>query len=265
MRACDQCGNLIELDAAAFCPRCGQKLEPVQDPPTGLRLAPAAVEDRTISDQPTVRRDIPLPDDLAPAPDEELPTALARSPMPPADPIAMSIPSALFEEGWEPWTQVHPLPKVIQVRGRAWTLQDTVEPSDSASADAHDFEISGSELVVKEEGEGQYPSGNPIFATGLRQRGGTAAFTVRNLQPGSPIMLARQVLALGPERTTVTIDGTKVGSIEADEVDRDRVWRNRMFAIASDQVRGSQARLEFSDDGSEPGLTWFTVWVFQSL
>ncbi len=258
MRACTNCGHLVELDAAAFCPQCGQRLPAVEEPPTGLRLAPSVAADRTITDQPTIRRDIPTPE-------EDEPTALARPPAPPADPLGVTIPPALFEEGWAPWTDVHPLPQVIQVRGRAWTQQDMLEPADKASAEAHDFQIKRSNLVVKEEGEGQYPSGDPIFSTGLRQQGGVASFTLRNLTPGCPVMLVRQVLALGPERTSVKIDGDKVGSIEADDVDHDRVWRNRMFAIGATQVRGEEVRLEFSDDGSEPGLTWFTVWCYQSL
>lgn len=185
----------------------------------------------------------------------------------PADPhavAAVTIPPAIFEEAWEPWVGVHPLPEQVSIRGRRWVLVDSLEPADRASSDLHSFEIHGADLVVREEGEGRYPTGVAVYSTGLRQKGGTASFVIRNLEPRAPVVLVRQVLTLGPERTSVRIDGEKVGSIEADDVDRDCVWRNRIFALGSQSVTGGELRVEFTDDGSEPGLTWFSVWCYQS-
>jgi len=280
------------MGAASFCHRCGVPLEDAEqpvadstaldlpgvtsdaDPPTTPRRPPTAPEvprrravakkagRRAVAKKAGRRAAEPARvDDEAET--NDLTAGHPGSPDPHAV-EAVTIPPAIFEEGWEPWAVVNPLPDHLSIRGRRWLLVDRVDPADRASAELHDFEILGADMVTREEGEGLYPTGSPVYSVGLRQQGGVARFVVHNLRPKSPVAIVRQVLVLGPERTSVRIDGEKVGSIEADEHDREYVWRNRIFAVGAHSVTRGDLNVEFCDEGSEPGLTWFTVWCYQS-
>ena len=254
MPRCKACNSTFGIAPAGLCPVCGEALGGAPKPRPGPVVTFDSVQIPTITPGEAPPKPPPVPEDQkATVSLKSVPT-----PTPVAAPLketmAMAavqitksgsqIPLAIANPppgsrgtGWAAWETAGILPARIRVGGHVWRPIDEIEMRE--------------------------PGGEAISARGYRHEEGTCYFTLRNLGCDKPLAVVRQMRAFGEQRASGRAGGRNLGELHEAEVDMASPWRNRTFVVPETVVRHEQISLDFTDEGSQGGLSWFRVWAFQ--
>ncbi len=241
MRACAGCGNQVIRDEARFCDLCGGRLPelaPVAPPPparpspgsgsfgSASRLGPARPPNRFLS---------------------------RRSAVAPSGPPL----------SWKDLETLSEVPDELNIEGSRWVRVDDIELRNRESEVAHDWCIEATREIYQERGDKPYPDGRVVNCRGYLHKGGFARFSLRNLTPGAPVLILRQVWAEGREVGELFVGEYTAGAFQYTEMDLHRPLRNRVHQIPRSLVQTDSLTVEQEDLGSDNGLYYFHMWFFQ--
>ncbi len=165
--------------------------------------------------------------------------------------------------GWEAWSTAGPMPERVRVDGEEWVRIDDIEMRNRDAEERHAWAIQGTGRVMRERESQRYPGGSAIETRGYRHEGGAVRFRLLDLTPGAPVVFVRQAWANGTEHGEVKVDNRSCVRVRESEVDGRSALRNRAVVIPAAAVTRDQLDVEVVDTGSQRGLTWFHVWIYQ--
>ncbi len=287
MILCGECGNAQVRVGAQYCDECGGRLPPQVgvDPEATLKpeaarrlkreqraaaaAAAAAGDDlpfvagegpQTVTDTASIRR--------APSADKKADKKAgkktgkktkrkARATVKAQDP-----PPWARGIGWEAWSAAGPMPQRVRVDGAEWAQVDQIFMRQRESEELHAWSFQGGK-VMRERHAQRYPGGSAIETRGYRHEGGAVRFRLLDLTPGAPVVFVRQAWANGIEHGEVKVDNRSCVRVRESEVDGRSALRNRAVVIPAAAVTRDQLDVEVVDTGSQRGLTWFHVWIYQ--
>jgi hypothetical protein len=189
------------------------------------------------------------------APEEEKPPE-------PAKPL--KAPDAL-ELSWEQLKESSRLPERIFMEGKNYELVDFVNIGDRASELAHGFGIEGAKQDWAQRQSFAYPDGTKVEAKGKAHVGGTSKWTMKNLQPGKDVVLAKRIdFARGEIVTRMEIDGQNVGEWKIDGSDKRNRWRNWLFRVPGSSIKKDSAECKQVAVEAERDINMFGLWFYQA-
>jgi hypothetical protein len=165
--------------------------------------------------------------------------------------------------GWEAWSSAGPMPERVRVDGEEWVRVDDIELRNRESEERHAWSIQGTGRVMRERESQRYLGGSAIDTRGYRHEGGSARFKLLGLTQQVPVAVVRQAWAIGTEHGEVKVNNRSCMRLRESEVDGRSTLRNRAFVIPAASVIGEQIDVEIVDTGSQRGLTWFHIWIYQ--
>ncbi len=256
MRVCPRCKNRDVRAAARFCDMCGGRLPAAApaSPPEATRIGAPAM-----ATSPGRR---PPAASAAPARTARARPTRPRRPSPPPRVLRRRDPEGP-RLSWEQVQHLSELPEELNIEGTGWLKVDELELRNRESEAQHGWSIEDTHDIFQERGVRTYPDGAEALCRGYLFKGGFARYTIRNLAPGAPVVIIRQVWALGPESGETYVGDYTTGAFQHAEIDLHRPLRNRVHAIPSSLVKETELSVEQEDQGSENGLYFFRLWFYQ--
>lgn len=261
MRACPRCRNRDIRAAALFCDMCGGRLPAAAPAPEATRIGAPAMKTPGRTSRGAAGPSRARPEPTRPAKPGPSPARPRRPERPPRvlrrrDPEGSRL-------SWEQVQHLSEIPDELNIEGTGWLQVDELELRNRESEAQHGWSIEGTHDIFQERATRAYPDGREVLCRGYLFKGGFARFTIRNLAPGAPVVIIRQVWALGPESGETYVGDYTTGAFQHPEVELHRPLRNRVHAIPSSLVKETELTVEQEDQGSENGLYYFRLWFYQ--
>jgi hypothetical protein len=192
----------------------------------------------------------------APTPAAPPPPPVEEKPQPKAGAKAMS---------WEDLKKSSEMPPMIFMDGKNFKLADKIEMMNKNDEADHKFTLEGKDTWSTNQTY-TYPDKKSIQAKGRAHVGGFSQWTFKNLEPGKDLVIGKRIdYAYSGLVTGISIDGQKVGDWKIDGQDRKDRWRNWLFKVPGEFVKGNQVVVRQDSLEAEREVNMFGLWCYQAL
>lgn len=166
---------------------------------------------------------------------------------------------------WEQLRESSTLPEKIYMDGKNYLLVDSIDVGERKSETSHNFQIVGAKQDWKANQSFSYPDGVKATARGRSHVGGTSQWEIQNLKPGAEVVIAKRIdFVRGDIVTRIEIDGSAVGDWTIDGSDRKHRWRNWLFRVPGDAIKGANAECKQVAVEADRDVNMFGLWFYQA-
>jgi len=230
-----------------------------------------AIRDLGKEDVPEAPEPEPTPV-AAPVVAAAAPAAVAAAAPPPPPPEPEKPKAAAPAEGAKAvsWQQLQELggelPDMIFMDGKNFKLTDKIDMLEKASEAKHAFSMDGHKDSWSTNQEYTYPDGTRMKCKGRAHVGGHSQWKFLGLEPGRDLVIAKRIdYAYSGLVTDIYVDGQKVGAWKIEGQDRKNRWRNWLFKIPGEFVKGSEATIKQVCVDAEREVNMFKLWCYQAV
>jgi len=199
----------------------------------------------------------------APAP---TPGAPPPPPPPPPEPEKPKAAAGAKALSWEELQKTSEMPGMIFMDGKNYKLADKIEMLVKADEADHKFVMEGAKDTWSTNQEFKYPDQKVVKAKGRAHVGGYSQWNFKNLDAGRDLVIGKRIdYSYSGLVTGISIDGAKVGDWKIEGQDRKDRWRNWLFKVPGNFVKGNAVVVKQESLEAEREVNMFGLWCYQAL
>jgi hypothetical protein len=158
------------------------------------------------------------------------------------------------------------LPKNIYLEGKNWEMIDRVDLLKKQSEKEHEFQIADNKDAWSTNQSFKYPDGVRMTCKGRAYVGGYSQWKVLNTKPGKEIIFAKRIdYIYGGLVTDIYVDGEKVGPWKIEGEDRKYRWRNWLFRIPGEFIKGDSITMKHVAVEADRDTNMFGLAFYQAM